>query len=65
VLTNRVASIGREGVTVEVDLGGFTLRRFIHTIIRLQRRGTFVRAALEDNVRRGAVECQITERGFE
>lgn len=66
ILTNRVASITRNGVSQDINVGGVTVERFVSKSIRLRRRGDIVEASLE-MPRNGArpVVCRISEKGFE
>ena len=66
LLTNRVASVTRNGVTQDINLGGLTLGRFVSKSIRLRRQGSFVYANVE-SPRNAAqpIRCQLLERGFE
>jgi DNA repair protein RadA len=65
LLTNRVASVPREGISQEVDLGGLTLRRFVSKSIRLRREGASVYANLESPDPGLPIRCQLTQKGFE
>lgn len=47
ILTNRVASVTRDGVSVDVGVGGLTLGRFLSKSVRLRRDGGFVFAELD------------------
>ncbi len=66
LLTNRVASVTRNGVTQDINLGGLTLGRFVSKSIRLRRQGSFVYANVE-SPRNAAqpVKFRLTEKGFE
>jgi RecA/RadA recombinase len=75
LLTNRVAKVTRDGVSQDVGVGGLTLGRFVSRSVRLARergfmRG-FVRATLESpaplvpDERAVAMECHLSQRGFE
>jgi len=65
LLTNRVASITRNGVSLDVSVGGLTVGRFVSKSIRLAREGGFVYANLEFPTEAGRIESKITEKGFE
>ncbi len=66
ILTNRVASVTRDGETLDVNLGGLTLQRFVGKSVRLQRRGSSVYASLVDGrEQEGPVALRISERGFD
>lgn len=66
LLTNRVASVTRNGTTQDVNLGGLTLGRFVSKSIRVRRQGSYVYANVE-YPRNAAppIKCQLSERGFE
>jgi len=66
LLTNRVASVTRNGLTKDVNLGGLTLGRFVSKSIRLRREVSYVYANVE-SPRNAAppVKCQLSVRGFE
>jgi DNA repair protein RadA len=66
LLTNRVASVPREGMSQEVDLGGLTLQRFVSKSVRLRRDGVSVYAnvELQPNAERPSA-FSLTQRGFE
>jgi len=66
LLTNRVASITRNGMSQDVNVGGLTLGRFVSKSVRLLREGGYVYASIEaphEGARR--VKCQLSEKGFE
>jgi len=66
LLTNRVASVTRDGVTRDVSLGGLTLRKFARAAVRLSRDGGAVLASLEFPPGAGPpTRCRLSERGFE
>jgi DNA repair protein RadA len=65
LLTNRVASVPREGHSQEVDIGGLTLRRFVSRSIRLVRRGQGVYANVEPGGRPNPTRATISSRGFD
>jgi meiotic recombination protein DMC1 len=71
VLTSRVASVGGQHDEVgrerrEVDIGGNTLRRFVHSVLHLQRSGgSRIAVSLED-MPEGATRtagCRVTDDG--
>ena len=66
ILTNRVASITRNEVSQEVDVGGLTLGRFVSKSIRLMREDGNVFAKVEfPRSAAQAIECQLSKSGFE
>jgi DNA repair protein RadA len=66
LLTNRVASITRDGISQDVNVGGLTVGRFVSKSIRLEREGGFVRASLESPTTAARpIACKLSERGFE
>jgi len=66
LLTNRVASVPRDGTSQEVDLGGLTLQRFVSKSLRLRREGGQVYASIESPPSAGQpIKCQLSEKGFE
>jgi len=66
LLTNRVASVTRNGVSQDVNVGGLTVGRFVSKSIRLGREGGSVHANLEYPTSAGRpIECKLSEKGFE
>jgi RecA/RadA recombinase len=66
LLTNRVASVTRNGVSQDVNVGGLTVGRFVSKSIRLGREGGIVYANLEYPTSAGRpIECKLSEKGFE
>lgn len=65
LLTNRVASVPKGGMSQEVDLGGLTLSRFVSKSIRLTRKGADVYANLEPEGRSPPAKASISSRGFD
>jgi DNA repair protein RadA len=66
LLTNRVASITRNGISQDVSVGGLTVGRFVSKSIRLLRQGGFVHASLEfPTTAAKPIECKLSEKGFE
>ena len=66
LLTNRVASITRNGISRDVNVGGLTLGRFVSKSVRLEREGGSVYANLEYPMTAGRpVECRLSSKGFE
>jgi RecA/RadA recombinase len=66
ILTNRVASVTRNGVSQDVNVGGLTVGRFVSMSIRLRREGGSVHANLEYPTSAGRpIECKLSEKGFE
>ncbi len=66
LLTNRVASVTRNGVSQDVSLGGLTLGRFVSKSVRLRREGAYVYASIESPRSAGQpIRCELSERGFE
>ncbi len=65
LLTSRVASVGNESNRREVDIGGGTLRRFVHKVLHLERKGDEVVVSLvsEGDTPRSA-RCRLTETGL-
>lgn len=65
LLTSRVASVGNEANRREVDIGGGTLRRFVHKVLHLERKGNEVVVSLvsEGDTPR-SVRCNLTETGL-
>jgi len=66
LLTNRVASVTRNGQSQDINLGGLTLGRFVSKSIRLRREGSYVHANVE-SPRNAAppIKCRLTEKGFD
>jgi RecA/RadA recombinase len=64
ILTNRVARIGLNGKSREVDIGGSTVRHLVHKAIHLMRSGYEVLALLDESKENRVAHCAITERGF-
>lgn len=66
LITNRVVSVTRDGISQDVAVGGLTLARFASRSVRLRRDGHDVVASLERPGGRGvSARCTLTERGFE
>jgi len=65
LLLNRVASVGLDGESREVGIGGDTLRHFVQKSVWLQRRGESVYASLADGSGSKEVRMKITTRGLE
>jgi RecA/RadA recombinase len=65
LLLNRVASVGRDENSREVDIGGETLRHFVQAAIWLQRRVDHVYASLADGQNAREVETRISNLGLE
>jgi len=66
LLTNRVASVTRSGISQDVNVGGLTLGRFVSKSIRLAREGGLLYASLEAPATAGRrVGFKLTERGFD
>ena len=66
LLTNRVASITKNGVSQDVNVGGLTVARFVTRSVRLVKVGGLVRASVESPPNAGRpVECRLSEKGFE
>jgi len=66
LLTNRVASVTRDGVTRDVNLGGITLSRFVSKSVRLRREGHSVLANVESPPNAAQpIRCELSGRGFE
>jgi len=66
LLTNRVASIGVDGASRDVNVGGLTLGRFVSKSIRLRRDGGYVYASVESPRSMGQpVKCRLSEKGVE
>jgi len=66
LLTNRVASITRDGMSHDVSVGGLTVGRFVSKSIRLAREGGIVHANLEFPSSGGRpIECRLSQKGFE
>ena len=66
ILTNRVASVTRDGETRDINLGGLTLQRFVSKSVRMERRGSTVYASLVGAPDEGKqVALRILERGFD
>jgi DNA repair protein RadA len=66
ILTNRVASVTRDGETRDVNLGGLTLQRFVSKSVRLERRGSNVYANLVGaRDEKKPVALRLAERGFD
>ena len=66
LLTNRVASVTRDGASQDVSVGGLTLRRFVDRSVRVRREGAHVVASLESpRIATKPVKCLLSERGFE
>jgi len=64
LLTNRVASVPREGMSDEVDVGGLTLQKFVGKSLHLKREGAFVYANVELPEAGRPIKCRLTEKGF-
>jgi DNA repair protein RadA len=66
LLTNRVASVTKNGMSHDVNFGGLTLGRFVRKSVRVRREGGFVYANLE-YPRNDAppIRCRLSEKGFE
>jgi RecA/RadA recombinase len=66
LLTNRVASITVGGMSMDVNVGGLTLGRFVSKSIRLRREGSYVRARVEYPRNAGQpIRCRLSEKGLE
>jgi RecA/RadA recombinase len=67
LLTNRVASVTRNGVSQDVGLGGLTLGRFVSKSVRLSREPGLVRATIESPPEHDGpiIECHLSKKGFE
>jgi DNA repair protein RadA len=66
LLTNRVASVTKNGVSQDVNVGGLTLGRFVSKSVRLRREGVYVYANAEPPLSAGLpIRCQLSEKGFE
>lgn len=65
LLTNRVASVPREGMSEEVDVGGLTLQKFVSKSLHLKREGAFVYANVELPEAGRPIKCRLMEKGFE
>lgn len=66
LLTNRVASVTREGASVDVNVGGLTLARFVSKSLRLRREQRSVYASLEHPRGNAALlTCTLSERGLD
>ncbi|MDG7020672.1 MAG: hypothetical protein JRN23_01925 [Nitrososphaerota archaeon] len=66
LLTNRVASVTRDGVSVDVGVGGLTLGRFLSKSVRLSRDGAGVLAVLDQaEAPRPPARAGLSERGVE
>ena len=66
LLTNRVASVTRGGVSQDGGVGGMTLGRFVSKSVRLQRESGYVYAGVEHPPGVGQpVRCRLSERGLE
>jgi DNA repair protein RadA len=66
LLTNRVASVTRNGVSQDVNVGGLTLGRFVSKSIRLRREGGYVYAGVEyPRSAAQPIRCALSERGLE
>ena len=64
LLLNRVASVGRDEPSREVDIGGETIRHFVQKALHLQRRQEEVSARLEDEPNSREVRLRITALGL-
>jgi RecA/RadA recombinase len=66
LLTNRVASITRNGLSQDVNVGGLTVGRFVSKSVRLVRKEGLVYANVESPRNDGQpTKCRLSERGFE
>ncbi len=66
LLTNRVASVTRNGISQDVNVGGLTVGRFISKSIRLVKEEGFVYANVESPSNGGQrIKCRLSEKGFE
>jgi RecA/RadA recombinase len=66
LLINRVASVTRNGVSQDVNVGGLTLARFVSKSVRLRREGGYVSANVESPRDAGQpIRCKLSEKGFE
>ena len=72
LLTSRVASVGNEAERREIDIGGGTLRRFVHQVLHLEKEPTgIVVATLVEDTGTGAqpdarkAGCRVTDGGVE
>lgn len=66
LLTNRVASVTRNGMSQDVNVGGLTVGRFVSKSIRLVKEGSFVYANVESPPNAWQpIKCQLSEKGFE
>ncbi len=66
LLTNRVASVTRNGVSEDVNVGGLTLARFVGSSVRLRRvEGGYVHASREYPPGAPPARCRLSERGLE
>jgi RecA/RadA recombinase len=64
LLTNRVATIGVNGRSREVDIGGGTVRHLVHKSVHLVRAGHEIRAVLDSDGRNRSVTFTLTEEGI-
>lgn len=66
LLTNRVASVTRSGVSQDISVGGLTLERFVSKSLRLRREGgaVFVSAEYPKTSGQPAM-CRLSERGID
>jgi DNA repair protein RadA len=64
LLTNRVASVGIDANSTEVDIGGDTLRNSIQKVVHLRKSGGRIYLSRVDEDR-PEVSSRITEAGFE
>jgi DNA repair protein RadA len=66
LLTNRVASVTKNGMSQDVNVGGLTLGRFVSKSVRLRREGGYVYANVESPRNAGQpIRCQLSAKGFE
>ena len=65
LLTNRVASVPKDGTSKVVDLGGLTLQKFVSRSLRLSKEGSSVYANVELPEPGTAKLCRLSERGFD
>jgi DNA repair protein RadA len=66
LLTNRVASVSRNGMSRDVNVGGLTLGRFVSASVRLRRESGYVYANLEyPRSAAQPIRCRLSEKGFE
>jgi DNA repair protein RadA len=66
ILTNRVASVTRNGISKDVNLGGITMSRFVSKSIRLRREGHHVLVNVETPPSAAQpIACGLSERGFD